>query len=340
MARKPLKILVAGGFDPDAPEALEKDPSQIIEFTQSLGRQIIKQNHTLLTGCQTELDKVVAEAADAYMTGQNMPDSEKQRRIISYVLQGNKPVYEYGTIIESDRSDWDIGGVEPTPPEVVKYADVVILLGGFYGTFKAANWARLNRKPILPFAIFGGTAEQVYQEEMKRFDKVYSGNVERIAYEQVLRSLSTKWEELACKTVDLAERVVTSPCVFVVMSFKPDAQYQDLYDTIERVCKEFEYDAKRVDESNLFKRIVPEITKQIKQSAFVIADVSESSPNVFYEYGFADGIGKEIILLARKKTELPFDIRDVPVVYWESYKELAEELRRRIAVIGTWQGHA
>ena len=80
--------------------------------------------------------------------------------------------------------------------------------------------------------------------------------------------------------------------------------------------------------------------KQVRQSAFVIADVTESKPNVFYELGFADGVGKEVILVAQKGTELPFDITDVPVLFWESFTDFEAELRKRVEQISAWQGRA
>ena len=336
MVKRNISILVAGGFDLSDPDALDKPADQIEEFASCLGEEIVAQGHNLLGGCQTVLDKTIAEAADNFLSTNEGEHS--QSRIISYVLQGQEPVHDYGTIIQSDLPDWDIGGLEPTPPEVIRYADVVILIGGFIGTFKAANWARIDRKPILPFASFGGTSKEVFSIEATRFDKVYGANIDRLEYDQVLKSLTNDWRKLARQTVNLAEKIVTTPSVFVVMSFTESGQYKDLYASIQRVCSEFDYEAKRVDESNLTKRILPEIMKQVRQSAFVIADVTEHKPNVFYELGFADGVGKEVILVAKKGTVLPFDIQDVPVLFWESFTEFEEELKKLVEKIGTWQG--
>jgi predicted Rossmann-fold nucleotide-binding protein len=333
MPPRSLKLLVAGGFDQAAPGALAQPPGQIVEFAQQIGQQLIAQGHSLINGCQTELDRVVAEAA----LGQ-LGQAPVGQRIVSYVMQGKQPIHRIGTLIQSDRTDWDIGGSSPQPPELVGNADAVILLGGFYGTFMAANWARLNHKPLLPFAVFGGAAKEVYAEEAKRFDQIYSGNITRLEYDQVVRSLSNDWPALAKATIALAEKVVTSPRVFVIMSFRPDAQYEDLYDSIRRVCAKFQYEARRVDESNLNKRIVPEIARQIRQCAFVIADVSEAKANVYYEVGFADGLAKETILVARKDTPLPFDINDVPVLFWDGLRKFEQDLERRVANIGSFQG--
>ncbi len=339
MARKHLNILVAGGFDPEDQGALEKPTDDFIAFGRALGEEIIKQKHNLINGCQTELDQLIAEAAHNHLKGTREPSNEKER-IVSYVLQGQEPVHNFGSIIQSDVPDWDIGGLEPDPPEVIQNADVVVLLGGFYGTFRAANWARLDRKPLLPFASFGGAAKEVHKVESGRFASTYAGKISRLEYDQVLRSLSNDWKDLAFKTVSLAEKMVTTRDVFVVMSFKESPQYKDLYTSIQRVCKGFDYEAKRVDESNLLKRIIPEITRQVRQSAFVIADVTEQKANVFYELGFADGIGKEVILVAQKGTEVPFDITDVPVLFWDSFADFEEELKKRVEHIGRWQGRA
>ena len=94
---------------------------------------------------------------------------------MSYVRRGITPVTELGVRIESDVPEWNFGGREPTPPEVVANADVVVLLGGFFGTFQAANWARFAGKPIVPFAMFGGAAREVYGVESRRFDEVCGG---------------------------------------------------------------------------------------------------------------------------------------------------------------------
>ncbi len=337
MHTKQLNILVAGGFDPQDQDALERPIDDLKQFGQCLGAGIVEQGHNVLTGCQTELDKIVAESAREQLAKMDASGTEN-RRIVSYVLQGINPVCDIGTIIQSDLPDWDLGGLTPTPPEIIKNADVVILLGGFYGTFRAANWARLDRKPLLPFASFGGAAKEVYKVESERFNAVYSENIHRIDFDEVLRSLSTNWSDLAYQAISLAEKVVTPRSVFVVMSFSDNPQYRDLYASIQRVCCEFDYDAKRVDESNLSKRIVPEITRQVRQSAFVIADVTEQKANVFYELGFADGVGEEVILVARKGTELPFDINDVPIIFWDSFSDFETELKKRVQQIGLWQG--
>ena len=341
MAQKALNIFVAGGIDQADPNAFGVEKDKIISFSKVLGGEIIRQGHNLISGCQTEVDRLVAESAAKEIEKHGAAKVGTQaHRIISYIRPGVQPVTEVGVCIESSVTDWNFGGREPTPPEVIATADVVILLGGFLGTFQAANWARFASKPILPFSVFGGAAKEVYTVESRRFDEVYSPTIGKIEYDTVLKSMSNKWDELARAAINLAEKIVTTPIVFVIMSFTEKGEYQDLYTAIDRVCKTYDYDAKRVDDANTFKRIIPEMMRQLRQAAFVIADVTEPKPNVFYELGVAEGLRKDTIVIAKKGTALPFDINDVPVVFWDSFTEFEKDLAKRVSQIGSWQGRA
>jgi hypothetical protein len=51
---------------------------------------------------------------------------------------------------------------------------------------------------------------------------------------------------------------------------------------------------------------------------------------VYYELGFADGASKEVVLTAKKETNLPFNVADIPVIYWEGFEDFKHELRERL----------
>jgi len=143
---------------------------------------------------------------------------------------------------------------------------------------------------------------------------------------------------LAKAVIDLAERMVTSREVFVIMSFKDSAEYKDLRNAIQKACQRFGYNARRVDESSDRKRIIPEIIRGIRQSAFIIADISEEKSNVYWELGLASGMNKDIIVVAKKGSNRPFDVNDVPVLYWESFSQFEEDLAKQVESIATQQG--
>ena len=316
-----MRILIAGGFDSD-----DVRVGEIREFGQALGRAVASHGHTLLSGARTELDAIIARAAL-----EALDDADPDRMIVSYVLSGQEPVHSCGTLIRSQLKNWEIGSANFYVPEQVQQADVVVLIGGFQGTIRAANWAEIARKPVLPFASFGGAAAEIYERELRTFDKRYWGRLERIEFEQ-LNGIKD-WMDHATDIVALAEKVAQSRDALVVMSYADRPDLKDAFATFQRVCRELGFRSDRVTEKNAASRILPEILERIRRAAFTIVDLTDLRPNVFYELGYADGLGGNVIVTAKRGTELPFDVKDIPTILWESYEDLADDLRARIRAV-------
>ena len=291
-----------------------------------MGKAVAAHGHILLNGARTELDALVAEAADEELQGGSQED--RAQRIVGYVLSGHQPVHTCGTLIRSQLSNWEICSENFYVPEQVAQADVVVLIGGYEGTYRAANWATIAGKPVLPFAVFGGAAEKIYHRELKDFDKKYGGQISRLEFEQ-LNSIKD-WDAHATDIVALAEKVAQSRSVLVVMSYADRPDLKDAYGTFQRTCERLNYVCERITEKNAAARILPEILERIRLAAFTIVDLTDLRPNVFYELGYADGLGGKVIVTAKKGTELPFDVKDIPTIIWESQVELEQDLQKRI----------
>ena len=96
--------------------------------------------------------------------------------------------------------------------------------------------------------------------------------------------------------------------------------------------------------------IVENIWQDICTSRFVVADISNRNPNVFYELGICDTLGKNVITLCSEnslsrdyKNQLPFDIAtQYTIMYredYEGYKELSSEVVKRIEAILQTKGN-
>jgi len=299
------------------------------QFVSRLGELIIERHHTLLTGCRGSLDKTIVESAHGRL---QVLQKDSRPQLVCYRLRDAEPVFRYGTIYISSLKDWELTQPELTPPEQIATADVAIFVAGREGTFIAANWARIAGIPVLGVAQFGGAGEALYALEYKQFQKKYAGSITREEFE-VLNQDTLEIDLLAQDVIGLAERIVTPHRVFTVMPFTPG--FRDVFASYRDVCKEFAFEALRADEVETDERIVQTIIDGIRTAAFVIADVSEIKPNVFYELGFAQGCGKEVVVTAKKGTSLPFDISDVPVIFWDGQENLKEQLRRRIRDIAS-----
>jgi hypothetical protein len=321
-----MRLLVAGGFDTTDGE--QKD--RIHAFSRALGSAIIKHGHVLLNGCRTDFDTCVAEAAFEEL--EHLGDAEPDKRIISYVLSGLAPSRSVGTIIKSQLADWELNKATFYIPEQLQDADAVILVGGFEGTLRAANWARIARKPLLPFTAFGGAAEEVYKQELRDFESKYGGLVEKLEYEQ-LNSVKRDWTEHATDIIALTEKVAESRSVLVIMSYADRPELEDTYATFEAIAEKLGYQCDRVTEKNAEHRIVPEILERIRRAGFTIVDLTDLRENVFYELGYADGLGKRVIVTAKKDTKLPFDVSDIPTIFWSGQQQLRRDLEERIRTV-------
>jgi len=321
------KILITG--------ALDLSQKDVQEFINHLAYELVEQDHILLNGCRNEFDKFIAHAA--YQCLQKKKIDPKQR-IISYVMDdGNTPIHTFGTILKSRLKNWDIAFKRLQAPEPIKMADIVIVIGGSEGTLRAANWARIDNKPLLPVTVFGGVAVDLYNEEIKVFDPKYAERIDKTDYE-LLNQVSTDLDKIAKDIVSLAELLLSSKEVFVIMSFSRDPKLEDAYESFSEICKEFRYECSRVDNAHLAGRIIPEIQSRIKKSAFVIVDLSEAKPNVYYELGYAEGQNKQVVMTAFQGTNLPFDVADIPTIFWEGQKQLKDRLREKIKLIALSQG--
>jgi hypothetical protein len=107
------------------------------------------------------------------------------------------------------------------------------------------------------------------------------------------------------------------PNVFVVMQFS--APYNDLYsEVIRTVCKQLGFDVIRADEDYGPGIIIADVARQIYESAVIVADITPTNPNVYYEVGFAHALNKPTILMAEKGTKLPFDVSPFRTLFYEN----------------------
>ncbi len=128
--------------------------------------------------------------------------------------------------------------------------------------------------------------------------------------------------------------------VFVAMWFHEsmDSTYNE---AIAPATKEAGYVSFRVDRVEYIDKIDDKIIANIRSSKFLIADFSGQRNSVYYETGFAQGLGIPVILCVRKKDAkcLSFDTRQYNYIIWEDKKDLKGRLIDRIkALFGQYPG--
>jgi hypothetical protein len=121
---------------------------------------------------------------------------------------------------------------------------------------------------------------------------------------------------------------------FIAMAMDPqDPQLEDVIDAIKDGAQLCGVTAERIDQDQSNEPITKRMLSAIDEAAFVIVDLSHPRPNVYYEAGYAQGLGKTPVYLARKGTEIPFDLKDYPVILYPNMRELKASLGERLKAI-------
>ena len=117
--------------------------------------------------------------------------------------------------------------------------------------------------------------------------------------------------------------------VFVAMPFS--AGFEDVYEFgIYGPVRRCGYVCEKVDESAFAGDIVARIQEGIRDARFVIADMSDEKPNVYLEVGYAWGLNKPVILIAREGQRLHFDLSHHKCLFYSTIGRLSSDLERLI----------
>lgn len=108
-----------------------------------------------------------------------------------------------------------------------------------------------------------------------------------------------------------------------------DNEFIEDYIVVKSTCDNIKLRALRGDKDDLSytkNSILGHILEYIVKSRIVIANISNRNPNVYYELGIAHMLGKPSVLICRKNAEIPFDLQQKYIVFYENKEELSEKL--------------
>ena len=189
-----------------------------------------------------------------------------------------------------------------------------------------------------------GLPKYCFRREALRIDQRYTSRITRDQFD-VLNEITDDRETLARKVISLVEKVLIPKTVAIAMSYTDEGDtgthLKNLYDSYELVCDKFGYECKKVTELNTSKGIINSIKNEIRSAGFALIDLTELKVNVLFEFGFADGLGQEFIVTAREGTDLPFDVHDVPTIFWKAddLAKFRKSLETRVRQIAEHHGH-
>lgn len=79
-------------------------------------------------------------------------------------------------------------------------------------------------------------------------------------------------------------------------------------------------------------KIIDQVWRGIHSAKVLVAELTTRNPNVFYELGLAHALQKPVVLVSRTEEDVPFDVRHVRVIYYETNDPFwGEKLINKIA---------
>lgn len=131
-----------------------------------------------------------------------------------------------------------------------------------------------------------------------------------------------------------ARPAVISDQVFVAMSFAPELR-SAWESGIRPALVKAQFRPYRVDAVPNIDRIDMRIITEIKNSKFLVADVTQQRPGVYFEAGYAQGLGLPVFWCVRSDDlkNVHFDTRQYNHIVWEHEQQLADQLYFYVSAI-------
>ncbi len=179
------------------------------------------------------------------------------------------------------------------------------------------------------------------------FDKLYKEDknpkhhIESLGVflEDNMRLTNRGWHE-----IEKNLKSVVSSKAFIAYRFKwpeEDNIKDEMIEAARKACQTCGFEANPVNPHHT-GQITDRIIADIKSSRFVIADFTYNNHGVYYEAGFARGLGIPVIHtvkkghvdgLEEKLKKMHFDIKQINYIEWETTKDLEQKLKDRIEAV-------
>jgi chaperonin GroEL len=107
---------------------------------------------------------------------------------------------------------------------------------------------------------------------------------------------------------------MTRNTCFVLMPFSEP--YRDVYDVaIRSAMNRLGFACTRSDDLDAPRNVMKDVVDHINRSTLIVADLTGTNANVFYELGISHSLAKKTILLAQSvERDIPFDLRSYRVI--------------------------
>ena len=245
--------------------------------------------------------------------------SESQRAVLAHHLYMRRDEPDY--ILTEDR----IGAAKDlTLPSPARRRDLAIL---YIGDQQAGVLSRTLRSDLRKLRAAFGVHEMedinvIVRETAK--DGITDGS-----FSQGIRLTLKGWEEYD----RIRREKIKTRRAFMAMPFNIPEFDRAYNEAFRPGAADAGYDLRRIDEEAPAGSITNRMRVEIRESRFLVAELTNRNPGAYWEAGFAEGLERPVIYTFRpepgKEQQTHFDTRDFNTVYWR--QEDLEDARRRLA---------
>ncbi len=226
---------------------------------------------------------------------------------------------------------------------------IAVLSGDRQKTIPNRTEEQLLSEVVLPFVANGvitakwGAKTQSYQVlELRIYETGDRWDKRTGPLGDLLKRKRNQWNRFSSRAQKLLGQ--NKPRIFVVMPIQGEKhgtqedqriyrEYDERFEMIERVIAGYDGVAIRIDKEHPLDDLVSRIKKEIRDAAFVVADLTDERPSCYFEAGFAEALPRPVIYVASKQsviktstpTKIHFDIH-MNVHYFTNHRELKEKL--------------
>jgi DNA-binding cell septation regulator SpoVG len=155
--------------------------------------------------------------------------------------------------------------------------------------------------------------------------KIVERNSNEWTYSIQLGKLKTVEDNI----IEVAKVAETKRHIFVAMPFN-DQMSDTFYYGIQKPINDNDFLCERIDKDIFTGDILTKIKNKIETCSAVVADLTQSNPNVYLEVGYAWGIGKPTVLIVKEDEKLKFDVQGQRCLVYKNIKHLEDLLTKEI----------
>jgi hypothetical protein len=256
-------------------------------------------------------------------TAESIFESKEERSLFPYLSAHIRQNSSFQTPFQLDSKNWEYFAKAHKATPVIQKMDYILRLSAQRTEHPGSQISFFESDP--PLIDAANLEEMLYL--LRQIEELGYIELELTSTSMRCIILAKGWERLQEQT----EYGIPGRC-FVAMSFHDslnEAYDEGIYPALKDDCG---LDPIRMDKEEHNEKICDKIIAEIRQSQFLIADFTLHRPGVYFEAGFALGLGRPVIWSCRKDEleNTHFDTRQYNHIVWKTPAELREKLRNRV----------